>query len=77
MTIEDIKSIPRPALIPSDIAPLFGCSPFSINKQAQKNPVMLGFPVSVIGTRVYIPKDGFIVWWMGDTPRAKEATLCA
>lgn len=65
MTIEDIKSIPRPALIPSDVAPLFGCNSYSINRQAQADPKKLGFPTSIIGSRVFIPKEGFINWWMG------------
>lgn len=35
----------------------------SIRLQAQKNHEKLGFPVSVVGTRVYIPIKSFRAFW--------------
>ena len=35
----------------------------SIRLQAQKNKEQLGFPVSVVGTRVYIPVQSFRAFW--------------
>ena len=80
MTIEDIKRLPKETLTPQDVAPLLGCWNYSINKQAQADPGKLGFPVSVMGSRIYIPKDGFVNWWMGwknPQPAEEESTPCA
>lgn len=63
MTFEEIKNYDGDMLIPTDIAPVLRCSAYSINLQAQTDPAKLGFPVSVIGTRVKIPRQGFINFW--------------
>ncbi len=34
-----------------------------IRKQAQEDPKKLGFPVCVVGTRVYIPRWSFMQFW--------------
>ena len=60
MTLNDIQAIPRDYLVPSDICEYLGCSQYSINIQAQKEPEKLGFPVIVMGSRVRIPKKAFI-----------------
>ena len=36
-----------------------GWSPDNIRAQAHENPALLGFPVTVIGTRTYIPRKPF------------------
>lgn len=64
-TLQDIENCPKPMLIPTDIAPVLGCDPYSINVQARENPDALGFPVIVMGTRVRIPKDGFLRFCRG------------
>lgn len=49
-----------PLLIPiEDVSRLLGVNPQSIREQAHRDPAKLGFPVSVIGTRVLIPKEPF------------------
>ncbi len=49
-----------PLLIPlEDAARLLGVHPQSIREQAHRDPKKLGFPVSVVGTRVLIPKEPF------------------
>ena len=35
----------------------------AIRTQAQKNRESLGYPVSVIGSRVYIPRHSFDTFW--------------
>jgi hypothetical protein len=66
-TIDDIKeyfdTIPRTYLTPNEVALVIGCAPQSIRSQAQRNIADLGFPASKIGTRLYIPKDGFLEFW--------------
>lgn len=53
-------------LTPADIAPILGVNPQSIRTQAQKDVRQLGFPASVIGNRVLIPKEGFLKWIGGE-----------
>ncbi|MDL2289134.1 hypothetical protein LJB83_00020 [Clostridia bacterium OttesenSCG-928-F22] len=60
VTLEDIESIAKEILTPADIAPYLGCDQYSINVQAQNDPAKLGFPVVVHGSRVKIPKQGFV-----------------
>ena len=47
-------------LLASDIAPFLGVDPQDIRGQAKKDPSKLGFPVIVMGSRVKIPKEGFV-----------------
>ena len=67
MTIEDIKAMDKPYLIPKDVAPLLGCDPYTINICASQCPERLGCPVILMGSRVRIPREGFIRFWMGET----------
>ena len=65
MTIDDIKQLDKEVLTPNDIAPLLKCDPNLIRWQAKQDISQLGFPVSKIGTRIKIPKPGFIKWFTG------------
>ncbi len=61
MTITDIEAIDKIMLTAADVAPLLGFDANSIRMQARKEPDLLGFPVVVVaGTRVQIPKEGFL-----------------
>lgn len=60
MTIEEIENYPEDILIPKHIASILKCDPYCINLQADKCPEKLGFPVSVIGSRVKIPRIPFL-----------------
>ena len=66
MTLEDIKAIDREYLIPSEVAPILGADPQDIRESAKQCPERLGFPVSVIKTRVKIPKAGFVKFMTGE-----------
>ena len=44
---------------------LLRCDSQSINLQAKEDPSKLGFPVIVMGSRVRIPKAGFIKFCEG------------
>lgn len=72
MTLEEIKTSNALFLTPRDIAPVLECDPQKIRTQAHTDPAMLGFPVSVIGTRVKIPRKPFISFVEGTDP---EITL--
>lgn len=49
----------------NEVAEDLGCNPQSIREQAQRDPSKLGFPVSVVGSRVYIPREGYNNWKNG------------
>lgn len=63
MTIDDIKKMDKEVLTPGDVAPLLGCDPNLIRHQARQDIKQLGFPASKMGTRIKIPKQGFIAWF--------------
>ena len=60
MNISDIENIDKIMLTATDVAPLLGFDANSIRLQAREDPSLLGFPVVVAGTRVQIPKEGFL-----------------
>ena len=65
MTFDEILKCDKPFLTPSDVAEVLGCKPYSVNTQAKADITKLGFPASLIGTRVRIPRIGFINWITG------------
>lgn len=64
-TLAEIKLLDKEMLVPTDIAGYLGCNSGAINTQAQNDPHKLGYPVTVTGSRVRIPKAGFIEWAEG------------
>ena len=60
MTVEEIKLSNADVLTAADVAGVLGCKPYSIIVQAKTAPAALGFPVSVIGSRVKIPRIPFL-----------------
>lgn len=67
MTLQEIKALDREYLTPAQIAPILGCDPQDIRVAARLRPDLLGFSVSVIGTRVKVPRLAFIRWMEGST----------
>lgn len=65
MTLQEIKALDREYLTPAQIAPILGCDPQDIRVAARLRPDLLGFSVSVIGTRVKVPRLAFIRWVEG------------
>lgn len=66
MTLQEIKALDREYLTPAQIAPILGCDAQDIRVAARQRPDLLGFSVSVIGTRVKVPRLAFIKWMTGD-----------
>lgn len=56
----EIESSTEEFLLASDIAPFLGVNAQDIRSQAQADPSRLGFPVIVTGSRVRIPRMGFL-----------------
>ena len=65
MTLDEIRACPREFLVPREVAPLLGVDPQDIRVCARQCPERLGFSVAVIGTRVKIPRVGFLNWMEG------------
>ena len=64
-TLQEIRECGKEILVPEDIMGLLRCDSQSINMQAKEDPSKLGFPVIVMGSRVRIPKAGFIKFCEG------------
>lgn len=60
MKLSDITGMDKDFLTAADVAPVLGINPQDIRSQAQSDADKLGFPVIVTGTRVRIPKEGFL-----------------
>ena len=67
MTLEDIEKLDKEMLVPTDIAPILGCSPYTINVATKDGKNPFPFPVVRMGTRVRIPKRPFIKAMRGET----------
>ena len=67
MTLQDIERMDRATLDIADVADVLDSWPQTLHCQAQEDPRKLGFPVIVQGSRVKIPRLGFIhfmMYWM-------------
>lgn len=60
--LDELAALPKELLSPKDVAKVLGCNPQTIRSQAQLDAKELGFPVSLIGKRTYIPKLAFLRW---------------
>lgn len=64
MTLDEIRASDKAFLIPSDIAPVLGCSAYSISVQVRQDKEQgvnsFPFPTIRIGTRTKIPREAFI-----------------
>lgn len=63
--LAELRNSDKLFLVPTEIAPVLGCNPYSINLQAKEDPSKFGFPVSKIGTNVKIPREAFLKWFDG------------
>lgn len=60
LTFEEIKSLDKEMLTPQEVCGVLGCAPYSINVMARQAPELLGFPVTVIGKNVRVPRRAFV-----------------
>ena len=72
MTLEQIRQSTKAVLIPTDIAGVLGCDPQSILDQARNRPDLLGFPVTVVRRRTYIPRVAFLRYIDGENRNEEE-----
>jgi len=60
VTIKELRSSDKTFLTPADVAPALGSDPQTIRLQARADAGKLGFPVTVIGNRIKIPRKPFL-----------------
>lgn len=65
MTIEEMERSTKEILVPQDVASALGCDPQSIRIWARQRPDLLGFPVTIMGNRVKIPRRAFLKYMTG------------
>lgn len=66
MTLEQIRQSSKAFLIATDIAEVLGCAAQNIRDQARNRPDLLGFPVTVVRSRTYIPRMAFLRYIDGE-----------
>ena len=66
LTLEEIEALPKEMLIPTDIAHILGCNPYTINICARDGKNPFPFPIIRMGTRVRIPKKPFVKAMRGE-----------
>lgn len=69
LTLKEIAEMDVAVLVPTQVAHLLGCHPYTLTKMA-KTPTgrqKLGFPITRIGTRTKIPRIPFLrfMGWTG------------
>lgn len=62
MTLEEIKASDEPFLNTTDIADIVGSDACDIRTQAHNDPTKLGYPVTVCGRRIKVPRRAFLHW---------------
>ena len=67
MTLDEIKASDALWLTPVDVAPVIGCDPNKLRLTAHENPALLGFNVTVTGSRVKIWRKPFLKY-IGELP---------
>lgn len=65
MTLEDVKAMKDDVITPAVASQVLRCDPHWIRIAAREKPHLLGFPVTVIGNRVKIPRLPFIKFMEG------------
>lgn len=81
LTLTDIEGLDKEFLTAAEVAPVMGMDAQYLRSQAQSDRTKLGFPVIVIGSRVRIPKEGFLFFCrygqMGSTCNFEDGNLPA
>lgn len=64
-TLSEVERSKKSMLTAVDIAPILRSDPQLIRMQARERPELLGFPVICVGSRVKIPREGFLRFVLG------------
>ena len=67
MTLDEIRNSTKEVLTPAEVAEVLRCDPpQDVRVAAKGKPGLLGFNVTVVGTRVKIPRLAFIAHMTGE-----------
>ena len=66
MTLQELEQLETEVLTPSQVAPILGCNPYSINIATRDGRNPFPFPVIRMGSRVRIPKMPFLKAMRGE-----------
>ena len=66
MTLKELEQLDTEVLTPSQVAPILGCQPYSINVATKDGKNPFPFPIIRLGTRVRIPKTPFLKFMKGE-----------
>lgn len=69
-TLAEIEAMDREFLTPAIVGGCLGWDPYSINLQVKADASKLGFPAMMCGSRVLIPKEGFLNFCRGKRTEA-------
>lgn len=75
MKLHDIEKIDSEWLTPAQVAKYIKCDPNTIRAAARTRPELLGFPITIMGSRIKIPKQAFIKYCMGESTSEKEQSI--
>ena len=75
MTLAEIKELKQDIITPAQAAGALGCDPNYIRTAARQRPELLGFPVTLIRSRVKIPRIAFIKYMEGELGQPLERSL--
>lgn len=65
MTLEEIKALDREYLLPREVAEVLQCDVQGLRVWSRQRPQELGFPITIIGSRIRIPRLPFIEFMTG------------
>ena len=65
MTLAELKELDKEVITPAEAASLLCCNPHWIREAARQDKSLLGFPVTIIRSRVKIPRLAFIRYLEG------------
>ncbi len=65
MNLREVEELPGEWLTPAQVAPYLETDPNTLRAQARENPAFLGFPVTVMNSRVKINKNLFVLYFKG------------
>ena len=71
LSLEELEALDKEMLVPTDIAPYLGCSPYTINVYTKNGQNPFPFPIIRMGNRVRIPKVPFIKAMRGELNERK------
>ena len=66
MTLQELEQLETEVLTPTQVAPILGCHPYTINVATKDGKNPFPFPIIRMGTRVRIPKRPFIKAMLGE-----------